>query len=52
MTSKMDKFKTIDKFETDVENLILEYPELSYEEIADSLDWLSLEYRRKAELEE
>lgn len=40
--------KRIDKFEQELDSLITKYSDLSYEEIADSLEYYADMYRRKA----
>ena len=37
------------EFENKVEELVKEFPDLSYEEIADSLEYLSTHYTKKEE---
>ena len=38
----------IDKFEQELDSLITKYSDLSYDEIADSLEYYANEYRRKS----
>lgn len=42
----------VELFERELDNLLSKYSDLSYQEIADSLDYYAVEYTRKAEMEE
>lgn len=42
----------VELFERELDYLLSKYSDLSYQEIADSLDYYAQEYTRKAEMEE